>query len=110
MALTPLGAVDEWQALAAKCGAHPMLALVADRHLHLRGLADEAAEWPDGRAAELAEQRADADAAHFLVIGNRQMDRHRQLRLTHFRDHGETDRDKTLHGSCRGRRAGRRAR
>ena len=77
--------------------AHAVLALVADDDLHLGRLADEGAERFDPFLRDLAEHRPHADAADLLVIGDRQMDRRRELGLDHLRHHGQTHRDEALH-------------
>ena len=97
IALTPSGAIEELAGEPFEGRAHAVLALVADDDLHLGRFADEAAERPDRPFGDLAQHRPHADAADLLVIGDRKMDRRRQLRLNHLRHHCEADGDKSLH-------------
>ncbi len=78
-------------------GAYAVLALVADDDLHLGWLADESTERPYFLLRDLGKHRPHADATDLLVIGDRQMNRHCQLRFQHLRHHREAYRDKALH-------------
>ena len=55
--------------------AKPVHALVGDDGLHRGGLAHDAAGRADAVLLEVADQSAHADAAHFLVVAQRIMER-----------------------------------
>ena len=81
--------------------AHPAgkceLALVAAHHLHARGLAHDAGGGAHRQAFEVGEQPAHADAADFLVVGERQMDRCDERCARELGYEGQGDGDETFH-------------
>ena len=85
---------------AAHVHADTALALVSDHDVHRGRLADEGRQRLGNaeRAGRQAMQhRSDPDTAHFLVIGQRQMDRLCERCRHHRRHGGEAAGQKTLH-------------
>ena len=78
-------------------GAQGDLALVAGGDLHVRGLAHDAHAGAERAGGQHVDQRADAEAADFFVIGQREVQRRGQVALA-GRDHGRDGAgDEALH-------------
>lgn len=71
---------------AVHLAAHGQLALVAEHRLQLGGLADDAQQRLVRTPLQRREQRTDAQAADFLVVGERQVHRQAQRRGEERRD------------------------
>ena len=97
MALTPSGAMLE-------CAARPLIStcqrtgpLCASTTLIDGRLADQHHARLDEAAAELGDHRAHAEAADLLVVGEGEVDRHRQLALLVVGHGGEHAGEEALH-------------
>jgi len=82
---------------AVDVAAQALLALVRDHRLHRGGLADDAEPRPHGPPRERRDQRPDAEAADFLVIGHGNVDRNPQAAGAEFRHRRQRRRDEALH-------------
>jgi hypothetical protein len=70
---------------------------VRDHELHAGRFADDAPARSKADIGEIGDQPADADAAHFLVIRQREMQRSREVALDHLGHQRERDGDEALH-------------
>ena len=74
-ALTPCGVSDECASWPRTRQRQRFLALVRDDELHAGRLADDAAGRLPRLRDDVGDQSAHADAAHFLVVRKREMQR-----------------------------------
>ena len=83
--------------LAAAAGRQLGAALMGAHDLHQGRFTDDRQRGFDGLRFQIIQQTPDAGAAHFFVIGKREMDRPRQLRACDFRHQPQGGADKAFH-------------
>ena len=83
--------------VAAHAAAEAPLALVRDDQPHPGRLADDAARRLDAARDDVLQQAAHADAADFLVVRQREMQRALEPAAQELRHERESDRRKALH-------------
>ena len=93
----PAGRVGGVRGLSAHRAAIASLSLVGDDRLHHRRLSYDARLRTDAGTRQVLDHAAHAHAAHFLVIGAREMQRQREATLHEFRHESQGNRDKALH-------------